>query len=123
MTPAVFKWALGNNRAWASQAIKRNGKWYWYVAVYGLDPRGDCIGVAVADRPEGPWSDPIGKPLVGPGAGYIDPSAFMCIIYRVGKNIQNYLLHPVSVHHDRNARLFINPCREAGFPKRRAFRL
>ena len=77
MTPAVFKWALGNNRAWASQAIKRNGKWYWYVAVYGLDPRGDCIGVAVADRPEGPWSDPIGKPLVGPGAGYIDPSVFI----------------------------------------------
>ena len=77
MTPAVFKWALGDNRAWASQAIKRNGKWYWYVAVYGLDPRGDSIGVAVADRPEGPWTDPIGKPLVGPGAGYIDPSVFI----------------------------------------------
>ena len=77
MTPAVFTWALGDNRAWASQAIKRNGKWYWYVAVYGLNPRGDSIGVAVADRPEGPWTDPIGKPLVGPGAGYIDPSVFI----------------------------------------------
>ena len=77
MTPAVFNWATPDNRAWASQAIKRNGKWYWYVAVHGERPRGDCIGVAVADRPEGPWSDPIGKPLVGPGAGFIDPSVFI----------------------------------------------
>ena len=77
MTPAVFKWATPDNRAWASQAIKRNGKWYWYVAVHGVRPRGDCIGVAVAGRPEGPWTDPIGKPLVGPGAGFIDPSVFI----------------------------------------------
>ena len=47
------------------------------MAVHGVRPRGDCIGVAVAGRPEGPWTDPIGKPLVGPGAGFIDPSVFI----------------------------------------------
>ena len=27
----TFKWAFHGDRAWASQAIERNGKWYWYV--------------------------------------------------------------------------------------------
>ena len=26
----TFKWAFHGDRAWASQAIERNGKWYWY---------------------------------------------------------------------------------------------
>ena len=55
MTPAVFKWATPDNRAWASQAIKRNGKWYWYVAVHGVRPRGDCIGVADREASRRPW--------------------------------------------------------------------
>ena len=32
MSTKVFKWAKQGDNAWASQAIKRNGKWYWYVA-------------------------------------------------------------------------------------------
>ena len=79
MDTSVFTWALQGNRAWASQAIKRNGKWYWYVAVAGngRDAHHDCIGVAVADRPEGPWRDGAGKPLASARAGYIDPSVFV----------------------------------------------
>ncbi len=78
MDTSTFKWAHQGNRAWASEAVKRDGKWYWYVAVAGEGPyRGDCIGVAVADRVEGPWRDPIARPLVGPGRGYIDPSVMV----------------------------------------------
>ncbi|MBQ2175903.1 MAG: family 43 glycosylhydrolase, partial [Alphaproteobacteria bacterium] len=32
LTTANFKWAKQGDNAWASQAIERNGKWYWYVA-------------------------------------------------------------------------------------------
>ena len=35
------------------------------------------IGVAVADRPEGPYSDPLKKTLVPGAFGYIDPSVFI----------------------------------------------
>ena len=38
--------------------------------------QGDAIGVAVADRPEGPYRDPIGKPLAV-GASFIDPTVFV----------------------------------------------
>ena len=33
--------------------------------------------MAVADRPEGPWHDPIGRPLIRGNDGYIDPSIFV----------------------------------------------
>ena len=33
LTTANFKWAKQGDNAWASQAIERNGKWYWYVAL------------------------------------------------------------------------------------------
>ena len=72
----VFKWAHQGDRAWASQAIKRDGKWFWYVAVM-KEGGGDCIGVATAKSPLGPWRDPIGKPLAGPGHAWIDPTVFI----------------------------------------------
>ena len=77
MTTAAFPWARQGDRAWASQAIKRNGKWYWYVAVQDGKTHADAIGVAVADKVEGPWTDPVGKPLLLGGRGWIDPSAFV----------------------------------------------
>ena len=70
----TFAWARKDDKAWASQAVKRNGKWYWYVCC-NCD-KGDAIGVAVADRPEGPWTDPIGKPLAV-GGSFIDPTVFV----------------------------------------------
>lgn len=72
----TFAWANQRNHAWASQAIKRGNKWYWYVAVQDAKGR-DCLAVATADRPEGPWTDPIGKPLVTKGGALIDPSVFI----------------------------------------------
>lgn len=59
---ADFAWAKGD--AWASQAIERDGKFYWYVSVEHATIPGKAIGVAVADHPTGPFRDAIGQALV-----------------------------------------------------------
>ncbi len=56
-----FPWASG--QAWASQVIKRGEKYFWYVTAEHKTIHGKAIGVAVADRPEGPFV-PVEKPLV-----------------------------------------------------------
>ncbi|WP_282039124.1 family 43 glycosylhydrolase [Saccharicrinis aurantiacus] len=61
--------------AWAPDCIERNGKYYFYYPVERKK-----IGVAVADKPEGPFKDVLGKPLVDgiaepfAGAEPIDPT-------------------------------------------------
>ena len=57
-----FAWAKGD--AWAGQVIERDGKFYWYVAVEHASIHGKAIGVAVADRPEGPYKDAKGSALI-----------------------------------------------------------
>lgn len=61
-----FKWANAN--AWAAQIVAKDGKFYWYVPVnkIGACPNncGMAIGVAVAESPEGPYTDALGKPLI-----------------------------------------------------------
>ncbi|MBP0966862.1 MAG: family 43 glycosylhydrolase, partial [Oscillospiraceae bacterium] len=70
-----FSWCTENN-AWASQCIERNGKYYFYFTT--TDPaRGREIGVGVADNPEGPYKDVLGKPLCGPDWAYIDPTVII----------------------------------------------
>jgi beta-xylosidase len=56
-----FPWARG--QAWASQAIKRGNKYYWYVTAEHKSIHGKAIGVAVSDSPTGPFV-PVEKPLV-----------------------------------------------------------
>ncbi|MFC1641319.1 family 43 glycosylhydrolase [Myxococcota bacterium] len=56
-----FSWADAN--AWAGQMVAKDGKFYWYVPVNKINS-GMAIGVAVADSPEGPFSDGIGDSLV-----------------------------------------------------------
>jgi hypothetical protein len=56
-----FSWANAN--AWAGQMVKKGSKYYWYVPV-NQRGAGMAIGVAVADSPQGPFTDAIGKPLV-----------------------------------------------------------
>ena len=72
---ATFPWASQGNRAWASQAVEKNGKWYWYVCCMAPG-YGECLAVAVADNPQGPWKDAIGGPLAH-GGGFIDPTIFI----------------------------------------------
>ncbi len=49
-----FDWC-GENDAWASQCIERNGKYYFYFTTTNKSGGGRAIGVAVADKPEGPY--------------------------------------------------------------------
>jgi beta-xylosidase len=56
-----FSWANAN--AWAGQMVKKGSKYYWYVPV-NQRGAGMAIGVAVADSPQGPFTDAIGKALV-----------------------------------------------------------
>ena len=66
---------------WAPAVATRAGKWYLYYSVGPQNPTPSRIGVAVADRPQGPYRD-VGHPLVTGGAyagnGYeaIDPMVF-----------------------------------------------
>ncbi|MBR4626998.1 MAG: family 43 glycosylhydrolase [Ruminococcus sp.] len=73
-----FSWC-GKNDAWASQCIERNGKYYFYFTTTNQGPGGGgrAIGVAVADSPEGPYKDVLGKPLCGPDWAYIDPTVMI----------------------------------------------
>ncbi len=49
---------------WAPAVATRGGKWYLYYSVGPQNPTPSRIGVAVADRPEGPYRDS-GRPLIG----------------------------------------------------------
>lgn len=73
----IFKWAKQGDDAWAGQLIERNGKWYAYVTATDTARHIQGIGVAMADKPEGPYTDPIGKPLVPGNWGFIDPTVFI----------------------------------------------
>ena len=68
-----FSWCTEKN-AWASQCIERNGKYYFY---FTTTTNGRAIGVGVADSPEGPYKDVLGKPLCGPNWDYIDPTVII----------------------------------------------
>jgi hypothetical protein len=58
-----FKWAKAD--AWASQAIEKNGKFYFYAAVsHDATHPGMAIAVAVSDKPTGPFVDARGSALV-----------------------------------------------------------
>jgi arabinoxylan arabinofuranohydrolase len=60
--------------AWAPDCIRRNGLYYFYF------PADDQIGVAVSDRPDGPFKDALGKPLIGRGESgtrVMDPCVFV----------------------------------------------
>ncbi len=93
--------------AWAPDCIQKDGKYYFYYPTDKFH-----IGVAVSDRPYGPFRDPIGKPLLSmdsPGVicnrDFIDPailidddgSAYMF----VGQNTVNAIkLNPDMVSYD-----------------------
>lgn len=71
--PRDLEWA--DIHAWAPAIATNNGRFYYY---FSADKN---IGVAVADRPEGPFSDPLGKPLVSAqdyhGMQCIDPMVYV----------------------------------------------
>ena len=71
-----FSWA--DDRAWASQCIERDGKFFWYICAHSKLSKGMAIGVAVSDTPTGPFRDAIGKPLFENGSwDHIDPTVMI----------------------------------------------
>ena len=71
-----FSWA--DDRAWASQCVERDGKFFWYICAHSKLSNGMAIGVAVGDSPTGPFRDAIGKPLFENGSwDHIDPTVFI----------------------------------------------
>jgi len=69
----TFSWGTGD--AWAPHVVSRNGKFYLYAPIN--NSTGSKIGVAVAQSPMGPFSDPLGKALISTGSGNIDPTVFI----------------------------------------------
>ncbi len=72
-----FSWA--DDRAWASQCVERDGKFYWYICAHSKISNGMAIGVAVSDSPTGPFRDALGKPLFENGSweDHIDPTVMI----------------------------------------------
>ncbi|WP_379091824.1 family 43 glycosylhydrolase [Pedobacter sp. UC225_65] len=62
---AAIKWA--KKAMWAPSITQKDGKYYLFFGANDIqsDQELGGIGVAVADRPEGPYKDHLGKPLVG----------------------------------------------------------
>ena len=68
-----FAWAE-SKQAYAGQAIKRNGKYYWYISTNWCG-----IGVAVSDRITGPYKDVLGKPLLTNKDCFASTHSWACI--------------------------------------------
>ena len=73
------KWA--KRAMWAPSVISKDGKYYFFFSANNIQNNEELggIGVAVADKPEGPYKDLIGKPLVDKivnGAQPIDQFVF-----------------------------------------------
>jgi Glycosyl hydrolases family 43 len=80
LSTASVSWA--RRAMWAPAPIARNGRYYLYFAANDIqnDSQLGGIGVAVADRPEGPYTDALGHPLIGQfhnGAQPIDQDVFI----------------------------------------------
>ena len=75
---SAVKWA--KKAMWAPSIIHKDGKYYFFFGANDVH-EGEVggIGVAVSDRPEGPYKDLLGKPLINEivnGAQPIDQFVF-----------------------------------------------
>ena len=75
----AVRWA--EKAMWAPSVIKRNGKYFLFFGANDIqsDAEAGGIGIAVADRPDGPYIDYLGKPLIDKfhnGAQPIDQFVF-----------------------------------------------
>jgi beta-xylosidase len=75
---SAVKWA--KRAMWAPAVLQKDGKYYFFFGANDVH-KGETggIGVAVADKPEGPYKDLLGKPLINEivnGAQPIDQFVF-----------------------------------------------
>jgi beta-xylosidase len=73
------KWA--KRAMWAPAVVKKDGKYFFFFGANDIqsDKEHGGIGIAVADKPEGPFKDYLGKPLIDKivnGAQPIDQFVF-----------------------------------------------
>jgi beta-xylosidase len=76
---SAIKWA--EKAMWAPSVIRRNGKYFLLFGANDIQSNDQYggIGVGIADKPEGPYSDYLGKPLIDKfhnGAQPIDQFVF-----------------------------------------------
>jgi hypothetical protein len=89
-SPDLVSWAVASvlppantsstspTECWATDTAARNGAYFWYLS-FGLT----AIGVVTGPSPAGPWTDPLGAPLVSASAAAAlrtqmrDPCAFV----------------------------------------------
>ena len=69
----AFKWAV-SHQAYAAHPVKRGNKYYYYVSTNWCG-----IGVAVADKITGPYSDALGKPLLTNADCFASKHSWACI--------------------------------------------
>jgi beta-xylosidase len=75
--PRLASWAK-EGRTWAPEVMQVGGKWLLYYTAASAKKNMQCIGVAVAAAPTGPFLDPAPEPLVcqTDQGGSIDASPF-----------------------------------------------
>ncbi len=121
---AFSSWA--NADAWAAQVIPYKGKFYFYVPVFHSGTKNRMIGVAVADKPTGPFKDALGKPMLSRyDCCYIDPTVFVddddqaymywgnpyCFYVKLNKDMTSYFGDVVQI--PENAQTFASCYGEA----------
>ncbi len=87
---AAIKWA--KRAMWAPSIVEKGGKYYYFFGANDIqsDAERGGIGVAVADKPAGPFKDHLGKPLIDRfhnGAQPIDQFVFK------DKDGQHYIIY------------------------------
>ena len=76
--PELASWTTPG-KVWAPEAHRFGDRWVMYYTTMAPDPAIQCIGLAVADDPKGPYRDTSSKPLVceQDQGGSIDASPFV----------------------------------------------
>ncbi len=114
-----IEWADG--RAWAPQAVERNGKFFLYCPVK-KNEGGMAIAVGVSDSPVGPFKD-LGHPLVDEGDwNDIDPTVFIdddgqAYLYFGNPELRYVLLNEDMISYDEKVGVVKIPMTEESFAK------
>ena len=112
-------WA--DDRAWAPQAIERNGKFYLYCPVHKRNG-GMAIAVGISDSPAGPFKD-LGHPLVDEGDwNDIDPTVFIdddgqAYLYFGNPELRYVLLNEDMITYNKEVGVVKIPMTEESFAK------
>lgn len=113
--------AWADDRAWAPQAVARNGKYYLYCPVHKTNG-GMAIAVGISDSPTGPFAD-LGHPLVDEGDwNDIDPTVFIddngqAYLYFGNPELRYVLLNEDMVSYDESVGVVKIPMTVESFAK------